>query len=387
MKIDWNKKYNTIALYSFIVAASVIAFYLAISQIGAFIKRIQGIVEILHPFIFGFAFAYILNFLLKRIEKSLRKIKKLEKVKDTRKRAIALILTYSIAGVVTYLFIAFVLPQLIDSIVALVTDIPKYISQLTELVGKLMKELDIDPEYYNLIMDNINGFIDYIIKIASNLLPVLGKFIADVLSSIWNIVLGIIISIYLLMDKERFFAMFKKIAFAFLSQEHAKRLIKLNEKSNAVFGGFLSGKIIDSTIICVLTFVILKIFNMPYTLLISVIVGITNIIPFFGPFIGAAPSFIIILCISPKKAIIFLILIFIIQQLDGNLIGPKILGNSIGISAFWILFSILVAGKFLGVVGMIIGVPLFAIIYSIIKDIVEERLRAKGLNVDTKDYM
>ena len=126
---------------------------------------------------------------------------------------------------------------------------------------------------------------------------------------------------------------------------------------------------------------------MPYTLLISVVIGITNIIPFFGPFIGAIPSFIIILFVSPTKALIFLILIFIIQQIDGNIIGPKILGDSIGISAFWILFALLVAGKILGLVGMIIGVPLFAIIYSIIKDITESKLRKKGLPTETSDYM
>ena len=136
-----------------------------------------------------------------------------------------------------------------------------------------------------------------------------------------------------------------------------------------------------------LTFVILTVFKMPYTILISVIIGITNIIPFFGPFFGAIPSFVIIMFVSPIKALWFLLIIFVIQQLDGNVIGPKILGDSIGISAFWILFSLLVAGKVLGLVGMIIGVPLFAIVYSIIKDIVEAKLRKKGLPTETDDYM
>ena len=132
---------------------------------------------------------------------------------------------------------------------------------------------------------------------------------------------------------------------------------------------------------------VFSIFKMPYTLLISVIIGVTNIIPFFGPFIGAIPSFIIILFVSPTKALVFLVLVFIIQQIDGNIIGPKILGDSIGISAFWILFAILVAGKFFGIVGMIIGVPLFAIIYSIIKEAIEDKLKNKQLPTDTKDYM
>ncbi|SUQ47665.1 AI-2 transport protein TqsA [Clostridium neonatale] len=157
--------------------------------------------------------------------------------------------------------------------------------------------------------------------------------------------------------------------------------------SNSIFGKFLIGKIVDSAIIGVLTFFILALCKMPYAILVSVIVGITNIIPFFGPFIGAIPSFIIILFISPVKALWFLVIIFIIQQLDGNIIGPKILGDSIGISAFWILFSILVAGKFLGLIGMVIGVPLFAVIYAIVKEIIEGKLKKKNMNYKTEDYL
>ena len=152
------------------------------------------------------------------------------------------------------------------------------------------------------------------------------------------------------------------------------------------FSKFIGGKILDSAIIGILTFIILTIFKMPYVLLISVIIGVTNIIPFFRPFIGGIPSAIIILFASPIQALWFIIIIIVIQQIDGNIIGPKILGDSIGISAFWILFSLLVAAKFMGVVGMIIGVPLFAIIYSIIKEVVEDKLRKKGLPVETEEY-
>ncbi|WP_368253498.1 AI-2E family transporter [Clostridium paraputrificum] len=199
--------------------------------------------------------------------------------------------------------------------------------------------------------------------------------------------LGIIISIYILIDKEKFCALAKKISYAILPQRAADKTIEITHRSSDTFGKFLSGKILDSLIIGILTFVVLTIFKMPYTLLVSVIVGITNIIPFFGPFIGAIPSVIIILFVSPVKALWFLLIILVIQQIDGNIIGPKILGDSIGISAFWILFSILVAGKFLGLVGMVIGVPLFAVIYSIIKEVVESQLDKKGMKTKTEDYM
>ena len=187
-------------------------------------------------------------------------------------------------------------------------------------------------------------------------------------------------------DKEKFIALSKKVTYALCSKERAKFVLNLANKSNMTFSKFIGGKILDSVIIGILTFIILTIFKMPYVLLISVIIGVTNIIPFFGPFIGGIPSAIIILFASPIQALWFIIIIIVIQQIDGNIIGPKILGDSIGISAFWILFSLLVAAKFMGVVGMIIGVPLFAIIYSIIKEVVEDKLRKKGLPVETEEY-
>ena len=221
----------------------------------------------------------------------------------------------------------------------------------------------------------------------TDIIPVIGNTIMVVISSLWNIVLGVIVSIYLLKDKEKFFAISKKITYAVFNREHSYKILELTHRANKIFGKFLGGKILDSFIIAIITFVVLTIFKMPYTLLVTVIVGVTNVIPFFGPFFGAIPSVILVRFVSPIKAFWLLIIILIIQQLDGNVIGPKILGDSIGVSAFWILFALLIAGKFLGLVGMLLGVPLFAFIYSIIKDVTEERLDKKGLPVNTDDYM
>lgn len=388
MKIDWNTKYNTIATYTFIVICSVIIFYLSISQLGILLNKISGAIGILQPFIIGFSIAYLLNFVLKFYENKVFEYNfvKKAKLKENSKRALGLLFTYVTSAIVIYLFIKFVLPQLLDSLVGLINDIPMYINESTKFIDKLLLDLNIEEQYLNLINDNFNGLINYIIKFCTNLIPVLGGLLTTVASSIWNIILGIIISIYLLIDKEKFCALSKKITYAIFPITAANKTIEITHRSNDTFGKFLVGKIVDSFIIGVLTFIILTICKMPYTILISVIIGITNIIPFFGPFIGAIPSVIIILFVSPVKALWFVLIIFIIQQIDGNIIGPKILGDSIGISAFWILFSILVAGKFLGIVGMIIGVPLFAVVYSLIKEIVENKLRKKGLKVDTKDY-
>ena len=195
-----------------------------------------------------------------------------------------------------------------------------------------------------------------------------------------------IISIYLLFDKERYLALSRKVTIALFPDRIAKKTLELAKRADNICGRFLSGKIIDSAIIGVLTFVILSVTNMPFKTLVSFIIGVTNIIPFFGPFIGAIPSFLLILFVAPVKALWFLVIILIIQQIDGNIIGPKILGDSLGISPFWILFSILIAGKLLGFIGMVLGVPLFVFIYSILKEFMEARLGEKGLPTETEDY-
>ena len=388
MKVNWNSKYNTISVYTLIVICCSIIFYFIASQIGSFSEKISIVIGIMYPFIIGFAIAYLLNFILDFYEvKTLGKMQWFSKLRKGQRRSIGLLLTYLTFACICYLFIHFIVPQLIDSIMGFVNDIPQYVDNVTKLFNDLMRETNISPEYASLIQEQMNKYIQLIMDFAKEIIPVVGNTLKVIASSIWNIVLGIIISVYLLIDKENFFAINRKIICALFSTKTANRIFELTYRSNETFGKFLSGKIIDSAIIGVLSFVVFSIFKMPYTLLISVIVGVTNIIPFFGPFIGAIPAFIIILFVSPSKALVFLVLVFIIQQLDGNVIGPKILGDSIGISAFWILFAILVAGKFLGLVGMIIGVPLFAIVYSIIKEEIEYKLKTKDLPTDTKDYM
>lgn len=387
MKINWNRKYNTIAIYLFLVVAGSTIFYLIASQMGLFNKKLSSAISTLQPFIVGFAIAYILNFILKFYEEKVLNKVKFKNMKPKFKRFIGLILTYLSAALLMYLFIHFVLPQLIESITGLANDIPKYVINATKWIDGIMTDLNLRGEALVFANQKWNEFVEYVIKFATDLIPLIGVMVKDILSSIWNIVLGLIVSVYLLIDKEKFCALSKKIVFAYFSKEAADKIVELTHRSNDTFGKFLSGKILDSFIIGILTFVILTIVKMPYALLISVIIGVTNIIPFFGPFFGAIPSIIIVMFVSPIKAFWLMVIILIIQQIDGNIIGPKILGDSIGISAFWILFSLLVTGKLLGFVGMVIGVPLFAVIYSIIKEVVEYKLEKRGLPKETEDYI
>ena len=386
MKINWNNRYATIAMYAFLVICASILLYLGISQINLIEASISDFIGTLQPFIIGGAVAYLLNFILRFYEDYILSHKTFKKLKKSGKRGIGLLLTYITASIITYLFIQFVLPQLIESIIGLVNNIPQYLNDLTKVTNEIFDDLNLQPEYISLITDKFGEAITYIITLISNLVPVIGNFIVGATSSILNIIIGIIVSIYILIDKEKFMALGKKIVYAICSENKAKFILRLATQSNMTFSRFIGGKILDSFIIGVLTFLILTIFKMPYILLISVIIGVTNIIPFFGPFIGGIPAAIIILFVSPIQALWFVIIIIIIQQIDGNIIGPKILGDSIGISAFWILFSLLVAAKFMGFVGMIIGVPLFAIFYSIIKEIIEDKLRKKGLPIETEKY-
>ena len=386
MKVDWNKKYTTIAIYAFLVIASSIIVYLMASQAEDLKVKLSGMIATMQPFIIGAAIAYIINFILNFYEKVIFELKYINKLSRKYRRGLGLVLSYFTAIIVIALFMQFVLPQLVDSIVGLANNIPEYVNDATHVLAEISEKFNLESKYMNMIVEKWNELLNYIITLPTNLIPVIGNLIMTLGSSILNIIIGIIVSIYILIDKEKFIALSRKITFSIFSEEKSKRIVELARRSNDTFGKFLSGKILDSLIIGILTFIILTIFKMPYTLLISVVIGITNIIPFFGPFFGAIPSAIIILCVSPIKALWFIGIIVVIQQIDGNIIGPKILGDSIGISAFWILFSLLIFAKFLGLIGMIIGVPIFAIIYSLIKENVEKKLKAKGLPVETEKY-
>ncbi len=387
MEINWNRKYNTIAMYSFIVIASSILFFLIMSGLDKFNQVVGGYFSALYPFIYGFVIAYLVNFLLNFFKKHLAKISLLKKMKESRFHILSLLLAYLFSSFLVYLFIAFIFPQLFESISGLIRNTPDYVRSSTEYIKDLYNDIHLPPEIVGFINHRLDELAVFSSDIARDLVPIAISFLGSTALSVWNLFLGIIISIYMLAEKERFISLAKKINYGVFDVKIADEILVILRRTQTIFSNFLGGKILDSLIIGVLTFIILSIVDMPYTLLVSFIIGVTNIIPFFGPFIGAVPAIIIIFFESPTMAFWFLIIIFLIQQLDGNVIGPKILGDSLGISAFWILFAILLGGKFFGFIGLIIGVPLFVLIYSIIKEIVEVRLKAKGLPVDTNDYM
>lgn len=392
MKLEFNKKYTTIAIYAVMAVSAAAAIILMLVHLDQVKAIAVSLLKLLSPFIWGFALAYILNPILVMFEKLLGKIGK-KKMSRKLTRVLSVLLTWGLALLILVVFFSIVIPQLISSIGSLAALFTAWINDIAPLVYQFIEDYDLQgfvagidsdaiSKLLNTASDMVKGFSGYL----TTAIPQLAKATASFASGILNIVLGIIISIYLMFSKELFFAHIKKFLYAFFPKKGVEKALEITHTSNRIFSGFISGKILDSCIIGVLCFIFMSLFRWPYAMLISVIVGVTNVIPYFGPFIGAIPSILILLIVDPKTAIFFAIFILALQQLDGNVIGPKILGDSTGLSAFWVIFSITVFGSLLGPLGMFIGVPLFAVIYTLVRQLSGWMLTHKGMSPDTKDY-
>jgi predicted PurR-regulated permease PerM len=354
---------------------------------------VSDIVAILMPVIDGAVLAYLLSPLVNGIEHWIVKpvFRKL-RIKNEKCRILSILLTMALVIGVIYGFFSIVIPQIVNSIRTIIEQFPSYINTITYWIAKLLED---NPEIEAYVMDLINeSSIDFQQFINTKVLPQLNNAIVmvslsvySVLKELWNFIIGFIISIYLLGSKELFAAQAKKIAYAFLSTDRANRCISNVRFASKTFGGFFVGKILDSLIIGIICFVATSIIGTPFNVLISVIIGVTNIIPFFGPFLGAIPSLLLILLIDPMQALYFLIFVIILQQVDGNIIGPKILGNSTGLSSFWVIFAITFFGGIWGILGMIVGVPIFAVLFAFMKTLVETKLSTKELSPNTAKYL
>ncbi|MBR6790436.1 MAG: AI-2E family transporter [Oscillospiraceae bacterium] len=389
MKFEFNRKYLSIALYTLCTVAAAAAIILAMIHPDKVSALARNFFDLLSPFIWGFALAYLLNPILNFTEDSIGQLTK-NKLSKKIVRVIGMLLTYAFAVLILWLFFKIVIPQLIDSVTSLAALITTWFNGITPWINQLITDYDLQnldlAGFGTDTISKITSAVTDMLKSFSNAIPQVVQTAASLASGIFDIIMGIIISIYLLFSKEKFFAHGKKFLYAFFPKGFTEKTIEIAHESNRIFSGFISGKILDSAIIGVLCFICMSIFRWPYTMLISVIVGVTNVIPYFGPFIGAIPSALILLIVDPKIAVLFGIFILALQQLDGNVIGPKILGDSTGLSSFWVIFSITVFSSLLGPIGMFIGVPLFAVIYSLVRKLAAWRLESKGMPVDTKEY-
>lgn len=376
-----NYIYWGITLFGVVAAAIVLVFILM--KLDAFFAGITKIMMTLMPIIIGLLFAYLLNPIVVQCEKWTdgfvlwldRKTHIKIKHKKRLSRVLAIFATYFATAAIIVLFIWFVVPSLLDSLNVMIANVPSYVNNIYDKLLNISKS---NPELMKLV-ENLNTditttFSKIVVPSMDTIVVNLTQGISSFLGWCVNIIIGLIVSVYLIYDRESFMGGTKKFLKAILPDKAYETSIFTLGYVNKVFGGFMVAKIIDSLLIGILTFIIISIFKIPYALIISLIVGITNIIPYFGPFIGAIPCVIFLLLIDPTKSITFAILILLIQQFDGNILGPKLIGNKTGIKSFWVLFSILLFGGIFGFVGMIFGVPVFAVIYSVVTNLINKRL-------------
>ncbi len=431
MKINWNKKYTTIAVYSLIVIAAAVLFVVFVFKFESFANAFSWIGAVSAPIICGVVIAYILNPLMMLFEnKVFRKLKETpppeegivmkqihktavgesivvkeiekhsasaeKKIRRRRSaaRVLSIILTYVVfLAVIVGMCIA-VVPSVAQSIVDLADQMPGYI----EKMDVFLKDVFVNnPDIVKLLSAEISNLAELLDKIAEMVQPmatdILGNVSSGVINAVLaiittlkNILLGLVIAIYLLYSKERMLGQIKKIFFAFFRSDRCERFFEGCLRSNNIFNKYIISNLIDALIVFVAMMIGMFAMGMPFPVLISVVCGITNLVPFFGPFIGAIPCGVLILLVDPIKVIWFGIFVLVLQQIDGNVIKPFLFGETMGLPAIWVLVSIIVGGGLFGVLGMLLGAPVFAVLYLLFAEFVSGKLEKKNLPSDTDDY-
>ena len=382
----------------FIAGALLILFYQIVGHYAGFKALILKVGGIISPFIYGFVLAYLLspvyNFVVRKLYPIFSKGDKIKnKSALTIERVIASVVSILLLIGVVGGMVALVVPQLFDSVSRISATLPNAFNRFITWVERYTANMN-NQEIAGQIHEAVDSVRENVVTwVQDRLLPGVGNLVQRVstgvlltLRRMLNMLLGLVACVYFLNGKEMFRAQAHKTIRAIASPKVSAELDEFVSFSNKTFGGFINGKIIDSIIIGIICFIVMTLFNWPYAILVSTIIGVTNIIPFFGPFIGAVPSALILATVEPWTAFWFLVMIAILQQLDGNVIGPAILGQSTGLSSFWVMFSIVVAGGLFGFAGMLLGVPVFAIIYYYFSKAINSRLEKKGMDVLTIDY-
>lgn len=377
-----DEQFWKLGLTIFLSLSATILFFFLLFRADKICGFASTLVAALQPVVIGVALAYVLLPIARRLENLIGKGKKMA-------RPVSVLLVMLLAFAVVGLFCAMVLPQLVKTVSELVSTLPGLLNTQME---KLRAYLQKDSETGKAVLQMLESIGTYLTNwIKNNLLGTVSSISGQVLSigsALVNLVVAVVVTIYLLLDRERYVAQCRKLFLSVSKNERANRVIAdAVKQTDRIFSGFISGKLVDSLIVGLICFAALTLLRIPYALLVSVIVGVTNIIPMFGPFIGAVPSAFLILLVSPGKCVVFLIVIIILQQVDGNIIGPRILGNSTGLSALYVTVAMLLFAKLLGFLGMIVGVPLFATLYYIVKRAAEYSLRRRKMPTETEAYI
>ena len=394
---NWDKKYLYWGVTAFCVIACSILFYMALAYLPVIGTALKALGKILSPFIWGLIITYLLSplynglyqgFFLPLAEKLAGKKKK---PSTGLAKALSVLLSIIVFLAMITALVYLIIPQLYASIETIVNNSPSYMEKLSEWSRNMLTNY---PELRDFVTEKFEEINTNLFSwVRETILPGLGSFVSNLtagvyyfIRAVYNIVIGIIVSAYLLSNMEAASARAKRLCYCVLGVERAEKLRRAIRFTDKTFMGFINGKLLDSAIIGLICYIVCAILKMPYALLVSVIIGVTNIIPFFGPLIGAIPSAFIILLVDPIKCLIFVIFIIILQQIDGNIIGPKILGSSIGINGFWVMFSIILGAGLFSFWGMLLGVPVFVVLYTGVTLLIERRLRKRKLPVEADEY-
>ena len=393
MKLHRNEKYFKWGLTAFLVIVAGVLFWIVFSNLPGFYDMILDFFGIIAPILYGCLFAYLMNPIMKRAQALLEKLLAGTKLTEKKQLLLAktggLIVSLLVLLLAIYALIALIVPNIVSSLEELLqqSKLEGYYARITAWVNEIFAGTRFEQWFH----DNLDSLLKLIIDWLKNidlpkLLSGLTSSVYSVVMSVFNMLVGIVAAVYLLLYEKKLCAQAKKITVAVFNTKHADRLFEIARRTNRIFSGYVIGKIIDAILVGVITYFALLIMRMPFAPLIAVLVGVTNIIPFFGPFLGAVPSALLLLIEKPIDALYFIIFILVLQMIDGNIIENRILGEKLGISDLWVLVAILVFGGIFGFGGMLLGVPIFAVIYTLITDGVNERLRRKRYPTETDLY-
>lgn len=359
-----------------ILVTYAILLFLAVYNLPAVLAALAILGRVLTPVIIGFAIAFLLNIPFKWFRKAV--FYRLEERGGKYSQAsivLAIIAAYTVVGVIVGILIRFIIPQVIDSLTQLLQNIPYYVEVIETYTERFIENFNLERFVDAQSLSIWAAFNEKATQWLTRAIPTVGNYVVGITSGLFSWLLGIVISIYFLYAKDALMRQLKLLLYAFGPQKHVGRILELAARANLLFNRFIAGDLIDAVIVGIACFIGTSIMQTPYALLVSVIVGVTNIIPIFGPFIGAIPSLFLIVIVDPFKALLFLIFITALQQIDGNIVKPHVFGNTLGLPSLWVLVSIVVGGGLFGIMGMILGVPTLALLYSIIKEVVHDRLK------------
>ena len=386
--------YVKLGVIVFFTVSAILLFYDTLFGSHFLLNLLERFVKALEPVLYGAFMAYLLAPVVNFFERtpSALEARKQGKRSSVGLRVVSILLTWAIIGVMLYLLGSVLVPELYKSIQQLVANVETYYYTVAGWITHLLENNPAVAEWVAAQMNTLylkaeNWVTGDLLNRATTLVTVLSGSIFSIIGFFSNLLVGVIVSVYFLATKETLLAHARKLTYSLVPRERVCWVLRGTRKVDSIFSGFVRGKLLDSLIIGVLCFIGCTILKMPYTPLVSVIVGVTNVIPFFGPFLGAIPSAVLILLASPVKMVYFSLLVLFLQQLDGNVIGPAILGDKTGLSSLWVISAILVGGSFFGIIGMFFGVPVFACIYSAVTFYVETCLRRKNLPVETEAYV